>query len=190
MKWRIKVIKASNLTRMSEDWLYDKLEELEESKNNLKLMKQISDELDKRAELYNKKVEAEKEKKRIEEQCRQQLLQEFEDIKEKNGSRITMRAMAEEFGDNYDGDYYIDNNYTIYSMCGSTMNINESWGCDDYVSATKKKNQLIYYRVYNDYFRYGATPDILDRLRSKIIQILKLQVKNDNKKSEKLPQSS
>jgi len=101
------------------------------------------------------------------------LIREFDEINELNTKRVVTLAMVMEFGEEFRDNYIIDDTYTVYSHARKNefFNDNDSWECEDSMEAKAKVNQLIYYRVYDHYFRNGPTHEILVRLKNRIMEI-------------------
>lgn len=165
----------SRVMKLSEDVLYGMLDQLyDDGKEDSEEYRIVDAELDKRAQQMNDAKERKKELERQEQEHREELKKKFEEISEKNGKRCTMKAMVLEFGEEYRDDYYIDPDNTVRSLCNSSsfkLEQIDRWECEDVHEAAKKVDQLIYYRVYNDYFRDGPTEEILTRLMTKIVEI-------------------
>lgn len=166
-----------NLSKMSEDALVALMEREFDKDENSPLIDTIDRELDKRAALYNIKQQKIEQQKKYEEEKRKALLEEYNSIVEQTGQRVTIKAMVAEFGHEYEENYHIDSCYTVHSYAESKSN--DSWECEDLASAHKKVEQLIYYRVYDKYFRHGPTNETLDRLRAKIVEVLGENQKHD-----------
>lgn len=160
---------VNELNKKSEDWLIDYQERLEESQPGSPVIQQIEEELDRRADIYNMKQEQIKEVERKFQEKRAALIAEFEALREENGERNIMLAMVKEFGDEYTDNYHIDSQYDVHSYAQDKEQ--STWPCEDLATAKKKVNTLIYYRVYDKYFRDGPTDDILDRLKVQIIEM-------------------
>jgi len=162
-------VKLENLAKISEDKL---IQLMEDNENNEELVSIIDRELDNRAAILSTQQEAIKTAKIEKELLRQQLLKEYEHIKQTNGEKVTMKAMVIEFGDIFVDNYHIDNAHNVHSNCSSINNGDSCWSCGDLDEAQKKVNQLIYYRVYDVFFRNGPTNETLDRLTIKLMEIL------------------
>lgn len=161
----------SKYTKLSEEYLYDRLDMLSEDSQEFK---DIDAELDRRAEIYNKEQELVALIKKQQEEEKAQLIQEFEAIQSEHNVRIVCKAMVIEFGDEFIDNYHISDHYTVTSLVASN-NIN-SWECEDRESALNKVNQLVYYRVYDKYFRDGPTDETLLKLKSRIMTVIKDQI--------------
>lgn len=163
------------IARMSETGLYNLLDKLyDEGKENTEEYQQIDAELDRRAQ---KSVEAEKAKKQKEKEQkerREELKRQVDELKKKN-KRGTMAAMVAEFGDEFRDDYYINGDNEVRSLCDSSKYRLEKIDCwgpyEDINDAAVKVDQLIYYRVYDNYFRHGPTDEVFNRLMTKIIEM-------------------
>lgn len=166
-----------NLNKMSEDAIIDLMEREYDKNPESGLLIKLDAELDRRAEIYNKQQEQIKLQKQKEEEIRQALLAQYNKIVEETGQRVTMKAMVAEFGYEYLQNYYVDSSYTVHSFAESKTNA--TWECEDINQANKKVEQLIYYRVYDKYFRDGPTNSTLERLQAKIVEVL-----SENKKHE------
>lgn len=162
-----------NLSKRAEDWLYQRQEQLESlSLQSSEEYKQLDDEINRRADMFNLKSQAaknaEEEKKRVYEAA----VAEYEAVIAEHGQRVTMKAMSLEFGESIRENYYIDNIYTVHSLA-KTLDDKSSntWPFETLEDAKNKVEVLIYYNVYNKYFRDGADNETLIRLKRKIVEI-------------------
>lgn len=161
----------NRILNLSEDYLYNRLDDLfDQGKEDSEEYVLIDTELNKRANraIISKRAQQQLElEQKIE---RERLTQEFEKITRDNGKLNTMKAMVNEFGEEFKEDYYIDPENTVRSLC-DVRHIEDirKWECEDVFQAAAKVDQLIYYRVYDKFFRDGPTVETLDRLMSRII---------------------
>lgn len=160
------------LKKMSEDALVNMLDAEFDKDPESNLVKAIDAELDKRAEEFNlKQATLEAEQQHIAENS-QALIDEYETVVTKSGKRVVQFAMVCEWGDEFD-DYYIDDNCTLYSVCERHANNASEWEHESVDDALKKMYELQYYRIYDKYFRHGPTQETLERLKIRVIRVIK-----------------
>lgn len=162
-----------DFSKHNEDWLYRRQEQLEiESKTSSDEYKNIEAELNRRADLHNLKQQFEKSKVEAKKKQIEEAIAEYEAVIAEHGEGVTMKAMTLEFGDVIKEDYYIDDQYTVISLAGSTNeNNNTAWYFECIEDARAKIEQLVYWRVYNKHFRDGADSETLLRLKMKIVEL-------------------
>lgn len=164
-----------NITKLSEDFLYDRLDALYDlgSVDSDEYIL-IDSELDRRNAVLIESERREKEAELARQVEMERLIKEYESIRDSNGSRVTMRAMVEEFGNEFQGNYSIDDRLRVLSSCFNPRNPNQQnvWQCSSIDDANKKVFYLIYWRVYDRYFREPESVS-LARLTAAITTILK-----------------
>ena len=156
---------------MQRNELERRLERLEDSGDDeSKLYRTLDGQLD---ELISEINVLEEQDRKAREARATQLAREFAEITKLNSERVIMKAMVEEFGTEMISDYIIDEQYTVYSNARKCeyFGDSKSWECSDMAEANTKVYQLVYWRVYNHYFRHGCTPEHLTRLKERIIII-------------------
>ncbi len=127
----------------------------------------IEAELDRRAslcrlyDLNKKKIEIAKQTEL------QNRITEYEELRQSLGKRVTMRAMVDEFGHEFIEQYHIDQDFKVHSACFNIRNPNQPnvWQCGSRKEATNKVFYLVYWRVYDRYFR---EPDNTSIVRLKV----------------------
>lgn len=164
-----------NVTRLAEDFLYDRLDALYDQglvESDEYVL--IDSELDRRNSILREKERREKEAELAKQVEMERLIKEYESVRDSNGSRVTMRAMVEEFGNEFEGNYLIDDQLRVLSSCFNPRNPNQQniWQCSTLEEANKKVFYLIYWRVYDRYFREPESVSIT-RLKAAITAILK-----------------
>lgn len=161
------------LIRFSEDALYRLLDNLfEAGKENTDEYKVIDAELDRRAEIENKRKETIRQRKEKEKAEREELKKRFDELMEDN-KRCAMHAMAVEFGDDFGlwDDYHIDNDYTMTSLCDVKDEDKKQVCHESREDAEKTVRTRVYYRVYERLFRDGPSAETLDRLMTRILKM-------------------
>ena len=157
------------LHKKSLSWIEREVERLEEQGLDASEQYKIIDaELDHRLAI---KCQAETAAKLKADQERQELENELKKLNEINDEKVVMRAMVLEFGSDFIDDYHIDDVFTVHSIVKNC----ENWECESPEDANKKIEQLVYWRVYDNYFRDGPTREDLSRLQERIITIKKGQ---------------
>lgn len=171
----MKVTKA-NISKIYEDTLYNKLDELDEQ--NLEKSEEyrfIEAEIDRRVAIYIKNKETEDRAKQQTKEKQDALLAEFVELQKTNTKNVVMKAMVAEFGDDFRDDYILDANYTINSLCKAAeyFDVTNTWEHESLEDANAKLNQLIYWRIYDNYFRNGPTQNVINRLTTQMITLKK-----------------
>ena len=66
-----------------------------------------------------------------------------------------MNEIVQEYGQRFAGDYLITDSFKVISSAFNPRNPNgpNNWQCNSQEEAVDKVNQLLYYRVYDHYFR-------------------------------------
>ncbi len=156
---------------MQRNELERRMERLEDmNQDESKIYQTLDRQLD---ELVEEILKLETQEKKVREQRALELAREFAEITKINSERIIMKAMVEEFGTDIIQDYIIDDTNTVYSNAKKQeyFGDNKSWECEDLVQAKAKIHQLVYWRVYNNYFRHGCATEHITRLKERIIMI-------------------
>ena len=98
-------------------------------------------------------------------EAKAQAVKRAQTILEQNIARISelikagrMVAVVEEFGSEFVDNYTITESFMVVSSCFNPRNPNGTncWQFNSLEEAQTKKFQLIYWRVYDRYFRNGA----------------------------------
>lgn len=162
-------------TKLSDEKLCAVLDELyDQGKTNTREYALIEREIAHRDAVHeadmNKKKLIEKEKA---EQL-QALRDSFAQIEVTYSKGIISRAMKEEFGEEFIQDYEITDAFVVISHCKNphNKNLNNVWECGSFDEAQKKLLQLLYYRVYDRYFREPSEESIV-RLEAAIAELSK-----------------
>lgn len=154
-------ITINNVTRMSEDALYIKLESLTPSDP---LYTVIDAELERRASIAEENLRK-RHKMQLESlKLTQAIQEELQIIFNGFRGKKTM-ILIENFGQEFIEDYYIDEQTcTVYSKVSHEIfNNPSSWEFDTIEKARCKMAKLIYYRIYDKFMR-NATVDNLELL--------------------------
>ncbi len=163
----------NNISKLSEDYLaktHDKL--CVEGREQTALGLAIDCELDRRATIFNAAVEVRKEAERQKESRLQVLRDSYADIELVFGRGRVSQAMRNEFGEEFIEDYEITDKFTVLSHCKNTRNpnLNNVWECGNHEEAQKRLLKLIYYRVYDHYFR-NPSEESMVRLEAAIAEL-------------------
>lgn len=148
------------------DSLYDK--GLENSKD----AQEIDAELNARAS-KSTQIKLDKEAAKAAEAARIQQL--FDDLAETHSKRIRMKAMVQEFGGEFEGDYKVDfEKLTIESFSYNSRNPNAQkfWEHKSVADTKKHLHELVYWRVYDHYFRTDIKESDILRLKNAMNLIL------------------
>jgi hypothetical protein len=165
-------VTESNIKRISESVLCDRLDYLYDlNRTSCNEHKLIEVELDKRATYFceiQSKKKAEKAKLKAKQE---ELHQAFMKIKSQNSKINIMDAMVFEFGDDFTKDYIVED-FSITSNVHSCNHKNNNYWEFETIKQTKRKlKYLIYWRVYDKYFRNNLTQESLNRLKERVIQL-------------------
>lgn len=157
-------ITESNVSRISEDVLFNVLNNLDESDPQFKI---IDAELNRRAELSRTQALKTKELKMRHLVLVQSISNEIHVIFEGfNGPKTLM--LIEKLGQDFIDNYTIDpETFTVHSHVACLSyngEVNNRWEFETMEEANRKKAKLIYDRIYDRYMR-DATVDNLEYLR-------------------------
>ncbi len=156
-------VTISNVTRLSEDALYNALEGLPESHPDSVL---INAEIDRRIEsaqrLVQKQHQMQLESIRLTHAIQDEIQAIFAGYKGKK-TLILIESLGQEFIEDYT---ICDKSFTVVSLVAhrSNYDVPSKWEFDTIEKAISKKAQLIYYRIYEKFMR-DATQDNLEILQ-------------------------
>ena len=171
-QYSLTVIKKLSDSRLED--ILDLLSDNGDSSSAYYLM--INNELNLRAQLENLLVEKKKQKELEKELKLQALAEELEALRTSSSKRVVMKAMVEEFGGEFKDDYKVNyEKFTVESMVKSKYaDESGAWAYSNIEDALYQVHVLIYYRVYNQYFRNvdSSTEGNLLRLRAAMASIL------------------
>lgn len=135
------IITETNVTKFTEDFLYDALDNFSEDESSYIL---IDSELTRRATIYNANQE-------LEQQCLNLSLRELEEVTFK-GMEHTARILGPELFDDYS---ICPITFTVTSSVAHDHQIS-SWDFNNLKEAESKVLFLVYWRVFSMYLRNPA----------------------------------
>lgn len=167
-------ITVENIKRFSEDYLNARLDFLADCGLEFSPEFRL---IDAHLDSLSEQMVAEEANRLAKEQAdREAFARQLEELNNKRGKRVVMSAMVAEFGSEFYGNYSIlteDDIWVVKSSCTNPRNsqLKDTWSFNSHVDATQKIETLVYYRVYDNYFR---EPDLnnIRRLKAAILDML------------------